>query len=269
MRTSDPVRRFIEEPDQGARAGTPMLSVVIPVHDEAGNIAALVEEIGVALRELRDYEIVCVDDASSDGSLALLETLAASTPRLRVFAHGRQAGQSRALHTGARAARGRWIATLDGDGQNDPADLPAMLAALAAAPAEVRLVGGWRVHRNDGPSKRLASVLANALRRRLLHDGTPDTGCGIKLVQREVFLDLPYFDHMHRYLPALVQRAGWKTLSVPVRHRPRRSGRSKYGNLGRAWVGLFDLVGVAWLLRRSRPVEVRRVEARAAGRVAR
>ncbi|KGO99732.1 glycosyltransferase family 2 protein [Novilysobacter defluvii] len=239
----------------------PDLSVVIPVHNECDNIAPLLEEVVDSLQGLTRFELICVDDASSDASLAVLTSLATRFPQLRVLAHLQQAGQSTAVRNGVKAARGAWIATLDGDGQNDPADLPRMLEARDAAAANVKLVGGWRVDRRDTRSKRLASVVANALRRRLLRDGTPDTGCGIKLFEREAFLELPYFDHMHRYLPALMQRSGWKTLSVPVGHRERRSGLSKYNNLGRAWVGLSDLCGVAWLMRRSRAVEVRSMQA--------
>ena len=241
------------------RNGSPpavALSVVIPVHNEYGNIAPLLEEVVAALQGLTAFEIVCVDDASTDSSLEVLRALTRRHPQLRVLAHGCQAGQSTAVRNGVKAARAAWVATLDGDGQNDPADLPQLLAERDAAGPGVKLVGGWRVRRRDTWSKRAASRLANGLRSRLLRDATPDTGCGIKLFEREAFLDLPYFDHMHRYLPALMQRAGWRTLSVPVNHRERRSGRSNYTNLHRAWVGLYDLLGVAWLIRRSRVVPV-------------
>lgn len=239
-------------------AGTspPALSVVIPMHNEYGNVAPLLEEVVAALQDRIAFEIVCVDDASQDSTLDLLRTLSRRHPHLRVLSHATQAGQSAAIRTGVKAARGAWIATLDGDGQNDPADIPALLAELAAAGPQVKLLGGWRVHRHDSWSKRAASRIANAVRQRMLRDATPDTGCGTKLFEREAFLDLPYFDHMHRYLPALMQRAGWRTLSVPVNHRPRRSGASNYDNLGRLWVGLSDLLGMAWLIRRSRVVPV-------------
>jgi len=161
------------------------------------------------------------------------------------------------VRTGVKAARGAWIATLDGDGQNDPADIPKLLAKRDESPADVKLFAGWRVNRQDSGSKRWASKWANAIRSRMLQDATPDTGCGIKLFEREAFLDLPYFDHMHRYLPALMQRAGWKTISVPVNHRHRASGVSKYNNLNRALVGLRDLRGVAWLIVRSKRTAVR------------
>jgi dolichol-phosphate mannosyltransferase len=228
------------------------LSVVVPVFNERDNVAPLVGEIVSALRGKIDFEIVYVDDCSKDDSLAVLKALKTSTPELRVFAHGKQSGQSTAIRNGIKAARGEWIATLDGDGQNDPADIPKLLAARDAAAPEVKLFAGWRVHRQDSGSKRWASKFANAIRSRLLRDETPDTGCGIKLFERAVFLDLPYFDHMHRYLPALVKRAGWQSVSVPVNHRQRSAGVSKYNNLGRAWVGLKDLRGVAWLIARSK-----------------
>ncbi|HUD41369.1 MAG TPA: glycosyltransferase family 2 protein [Dokdonella sp.] len=235
----------------------PQLSVVVPVHNERDNVLPLIAEILAALRGVCDFEIVYVDDMSRDDTLAILSGAKAATPQLRVVRHLAQSGQSTAIRTGVKAARGEWIATLDGDGQNDPADIPKLLALRDGAPAEVKLFAGWRVHRQDSGSKRYASRIANAIRRRLLHDDTPDTGCGIKLFERAAFLDLPYFDHMHRYLPALMQRAGWQVRSVPVNHRARGAGTSKYNNLNRALVGIADLRGVAWLIRRSRrtPVE--------------
>jgi len=234
----------------------PELSVVVPVFNERDNIPILVGEIVAALRGRLPFEIVYVDDHSGDDSLAVLESLKAQVPELRVLHHDSQSGQSTAVRNGVKAARGAWIATLDGDGQNDPADIPKLLAAREAAAPEVRLFAGWRVDRRDSGSKRWASRWANRIRSRMLRDDTPDTGCGIKLFERAVFLDLPYFDHMHRYLPALVQRAGWKTVSVPVAHRPRTAGVSKYNNLGRALVGIRDLRGVAWLIARSRRTAV-------------
>ena len=234
----------------------PELSGVVPVFNERDNIPILVGEIVAALRGRLPFEIVYVDDHSGDDSLAVLESLKAQVPELRVLHHDSQSGQSTAVRNGVKAARGAWIATLDGDGQNDPADIPKLLAAREAAAPEVRLFAGWRVDRRDSGSKRWASRWANRIRSRMLRDDTPDTGCGIKLFERAVFLDLPYFDHMHRYLPALVQRAGWKTVSVPVAHRPRTAGVSKYNNLGRALVGIRDLRGVAWLIARSRRTAV-------------
>jgi dolichol-phosphate mannosyltransferase len=237
----------------------PELSVVVPVHNERGNIVPLLTEIVTALRSKSDFEIVYVDDASKDDSLAVLTAAKAQFPELRVLRHLSQSGQSTALRSGIRAARGAWIATLDGDGQNDPADIPKLLTIRAESPAAIRLFAGWRVDRKDSGSKRWASKWANAIRSRLLRDATPDTGCGIKLFEREAFLDLPYFDHMHRYLPALFQRAGWQVRSVPVNHRPRGSGVSNYNNLNRALVGIADLRGVAWLIRRSKRTAVEEV----------
>ncbi len=238
---------------------TPELSVVVPVYNEEGNVAPLVAEIVAALRGRTAFEIVYVDDCSRDATLERLKQLQSHTPELRVVRHLRNSGQSTAIRNGVKAARADWIATLDGDGQNDPADIPKLLAERERAAPEVKMFAGWRVDRQDSGSKRWASKWANAIRARALRDATPDTGCGIKLFERAAFLDLPYFDHMHRYLPALMQRAGWKTLSVPVHHRHRASGVSKYNNLQRAWVGLRDLRGVAWLIRRTRRTEVEEV----------
>jgi dolichol-phosphate mannosyltransferase len=235
------------------------LSVVVPVHNERDNIVPLLTEIATALRGKCAFEIVYVDDLSRDDSLAVLTQAKAQFPELRVLRHVTQSGQSTALRTGIKAARGQWIATLDGDGQNDPADIPKLLAMRGESPAEIKLFAGWRVNRQDTGSKRWASKWANAIRSRLLRDETPDTGCGIKLFERAVFLDLPYFDHMHRYLPALMQRAGWQVKSVPVNHRARGAGVSKYNNLNRALVGISDLRGVAWLIRRSKRTAVEEI----------
>ncbi len=230
----------------------PQLSVVVPVFNEQDNIAPLVHEIVAALRGVIAFEIVYVDDCSKDASRDVLKQLQLLTPELRSFGHTQQSGQSTAIRNGVKQARGEWIATLDGDGQNDPADIPKLITARDKADAAVKLFAGWRVERKDTGSKRWASKAANAIRSRLLKDETPDTGCGIKLFERAVFLDLPYFDHMHRYLPALVKRAGYQSVSVPVNHRERSTGVSKYNNLGRAWVGIADLRGVSWLIKRSK-----------------
>src|SRR5438105_868908 len=228
------------------------LSVVIPVKNEAGNIAPLVAEIAAALDGLVDYEIVFVDDGSADATAAEIRHLQASLPRLRLVRHSAACGQSAAIRSGVRAAQGRWIATLDGDGQNDPADIPALWhIAQGSPPLPPLLLAGHRAHRQDSWSKRRASLLANAVRRRLLHDDTPDTGCGLKLFPRALFLDLPYFDHMHRFLPALVLREGGIVRSLRVNHRPRRRGVSKYGVFDRLGVGVVDLLGVMWLKRRA------------------
>jgi dolichol-phosphate mannosyltransferase len=231
------------------REGLP-LSVVIPAYNESENLPALIDEVTVALRGLCAFEIIVVDDASEDATPAILGAALYRIAELRVLRHRDRCGQSAAIRNGVKASRGEWIATLDGDGQNDPADIPRLLDARAAA-GDIGLLAGWRVERKDSGSKRRASRWANAIRAWFLRDDTPDTGCGLKLFRRGAFLELPYFDHMHRYLPALMQRAGWRTVSVPVGHRPRAAGVSKYDNLGRALVGIRDLAGVAWLIRRS------------------
>jgi len=229
------------------------LSIVIPVKNEAGNIAPLVAEIGAALDPSgADYEIVYVDDGSSDATAAEVARLQAANPRLRLIRHAKSCGQSAAIRSGVKAARARWIATLDGDGQNDPADIPSLWQIAKAAPAAPPLlIAGQRARRQDRRSKRWASKIANSVRRAMLHDDTPDTGCGLKLFPRALFLDLPYFDHMHRFLPALVLREGGVVRSLPVNHRARERGTSKYGLWDRLWVGISDLFGVMWLRRRQ------------------
>ncbi len=232
------------------------LSVVVPVFNERDNVKPLLEEIVRALHGKIDFEIVYVNDCSKDDTLAVLHSLKIEHHELRVLSHQKQSGQSTAVRNGVKHARGQWIATLDGDGQNDPADILNLLAAREKADSQTKLFAGWRVSRKDTLSKRWGSKFANAVRSRMLQDATPDTGCGIKLFERQAFMELPYFDHMHRYLPALMQRAGFKTLSVPVNHRERSAGVSKYNNLGRLWVGLADLRGVAWLIRRAKTTVV-------------
>jgi dolichol-phosphate mannosyltransferase len=228
------------------------LSVVIPVKNEAGNIAPLFEEIRAALEGVIDYEVLFIDDGSQDDTAAEVLALAGIRPQLRLLRHDASYGQSAAIRTGVRAARGVWIATLDGDGQNDPADIPDLWRiGRSNSPSERVLIAGYREKRQDVWLKRSASRIANATRRRLLGDDTPDTGCGLKLFARSLFLELPYFDHMHRFLPALVLREGGNVVSVRVNHRPRRSGVSKYGVLDRLGVGIIDLFGVMWLQRRA------------------
>ena len=229
----------------------PDISIVVPVYDEAGAAPALAREIAAAFAG-RAVEIVFVDDASRDDTRARLLALRAELPQLRVVAHARNAGQSRAVRTGVAAARAPVVVTLDGDGQNDPADAPRLAERLRSGPAELALVGGHRALRRDGASKRWASRIANGVRRRLLHDGADDTGCGLKAFRRDAFLALPYFDHMHRYLPALMRRDGWEVAFEDVGHRPRTAGVSKYTNLGRLLDAGTDLFGVLWLMRRSR-----------------
>lgn len=230
------------------------LSVVVPARDEAPNIVPLVGEIRRALEGRFDYEIICVDDGSEDRLPdALRAARAAAGVRLRVLRHERSCGQSTAVWNGVQAAGGELIATLDGDGQNDPADIPRLVTALLVdEPGGVQLVIGHRTRRNDSFIRLVSSRIANGIRGSLLGDQTPDTGCGLKVFRREVFLALPYFDHMHRFLPALIRRQGGRVLSVPVNHRSRTRGRSKYGIHNRLWAGIVDLLGVAWLLRRER-----------------
>ena len=229
----------------------PEISIVVPVHNEAGAAAPLAREIAHAFAG-REYEMVFVDDASRDSTLEELLALRAELSRLRVLKHPQNAGQSRAVRTGVLAARGAIVVTLDGDGQNPPADGPALVDALRAAPPEVAMVGGRRVKRKDTAAKRWASRIANNVRKRLLADDADDTGCGLKAFRREAFLRLPYFDHMHRYLPALMIREGYRVAYRDVGHRPRVVGRSKYTNLGRLWAAVSDLQGVMWLRSRAR-----------------
>jgi dolichol-phosphate mannosyltransferase len=226
------------------------LSVVVPVHNEADNIAPLIAEIRAALDGGLDYEIVYVDDASTDGTAAALASLKSSCPQLRVVRHLTRSGQSAAIRSGVTAARAPWIATLDGDGQNDPADIRQLWGLRASAPG-LLMIAGERQKRHDPWSKRIASRWANGIRARLLRDHTRDTGCGLKLFPRALFLELPYFDHMHRFLSALMIRQGAMVLAVPVNHRPRLKGTSKYGFWDRLWVGISDLLGVMWLQRRA------------------
>lgn len=239
------------------------LSVVVPVHNETDNLRPLIEEIAAALGEAIQYEIVYVDDGSTDDTLAALTALLPEFPRLRVLRHVRCCGQSTALRTGIQVARGRVIATLDGDGQNNPANIPALLAAWRELSADgtAAMVAGHRRKRKDTGWRRFSSKVANGVRGGLLKDNTPDTGCGLKVFSRDLFLSLPYFDHMHRFLPALAQRAGARVISVEVDHRPRTRGVSKYGTWHRLWVGIWDLLGVIWLQRRAHVPQVEEVAA--------
>jgi dolichol-phosphate mannosyltransferase len=229
------------------------LSVVIPVCNEAGNIATLAREIQTALGGRLNFEMLFVDDGSSDGTAAeVLKVRDGPVPPIRLLRHKECSGQSAGIRTGVFAAKAPWIATLDGDGQNDPAEIPRLIEALQEQgfDGRVKLVMGNRKARRDTLLRRLSSRIANGVRSTVLRDGTPDTGCGVKLIEREMFLQLPHFDHMHRFLPALVQRAGHRVISVPVNHRPRLRGKSKYGVNNRLWVGIVDLFGVMWLIRR-------------------
>jgi dolichol-phosphate mannosyltransferase len=229
-----------------------MFSIVIPAHNESGNIVPLIDEICQALANSA-YEIVVVDDGSTDATAT--EVAAFGRPEVRVVSHRTPGGQSAAIHSGVQAARFPIICTLDGDGQNPPRHIPELVAPFAAAGADdLGLVAGQRVGRKDTLSRRLASKFANGVRGWALNDRTRDSGCGLKAFRREAFLDLPYFNHMHRYLPALFAGHGWRVEHVEVTHRPRGAGRSHYSNLQRGLVGVVDIFGVMWLLRRRKRV---------------
>jgi dolichol-phosphate mannosyltransferase len=226
------------------------ISVVVPVKDEAGNVAPLAREIAAALKT-ESHEIIFIDDGSTDGTAQALTALRGEIPQLRVLRHGRNLGQSRGVRSGVLAAKGEIIVTLDGDGQNDPADIPRLLAELRRD-GSVAMVSGVRVKRQDTASRRMASRLGNRFRNWLLKDGAIDTGCGLKAFRREAYLALPYFDHQHRFLIALMRREGYGVSFAPVGHRARGSGHSKYTNLGRMLVSVNDLLGMRWLIRRHR-----------------
>ena len=247
----------------GERADSPLVSVLIPAKDEADNIGALVSEIATALVSVCAFEIVLVDDGSNDRTGAVFQQrcteLAVAAQCIR---HARSCGQSTALWTASRHARGRYLVTIDGDGQNDPADIPALVQQATALEAhgEHFCIAGFRHRRKDTEWKKVQSKIANAVRRRILDDGVPDTGCGLKLIPRNTWALLPYFDHMHRYIPALVRRLGGAIAVVPVNHRHRTAGVSKYTAWNRLWVGLVDMAGVRWLVRRSRQPVLERVD---------
>lgn len=253
---------MVDQIDNSAATATPDttlgLSVVVPVHNEADNVEPLILEIQAALDGIVTYEIIYIDDCSRDGTPEKLVQLNRRIEALRVLSHKKQSGQSAAVRTGVKAAAAPLVATLDGDGQNNPADIPNLLQAYGAQAGDDPrlLIAGHRAQRQDNFTKRLSSKIANAIRSRLLGDSTPDTGCGLKVFRAEDFLDLPSFDHMHRFLPALMIRSGGRVLSVEVSHRPRERGKSKYGTLDRLWVGITDIIGVLWLKRRSINPEV-------------
>jgi glycosyltransferase involved in cell wall biosynthesis len=234
----------------------PAVSVVVPVRNEEHNIGPLIDEIDSALGKQWSYEIIYVNDGSSDATGERLLERMKTRSNLRQIRHEKSAGQSAAVRTGVRAARGNIVVTLDGDGQNNPAFLPALILAIEQGGGRIGLAAGQRVGRQDTAFKKWQSRIANTVRNAILKDGTRDTGCGLKGFRREVFLALPYFDGLHRFLPALVRREGFEIVYVDVIDRPRRSGVSNYGFFDRLWVGLMDLAGVWWLIRRkkSRPV---------------
>lgn len=240
----------------------PELSVVLPMFNEEKSAALLIDEIAGQLIGL-DYEIVAVDDCSADGTVEALKSAQGRIPRLRIVRHGSNAGQSRALRSGILAARAAVVATLDGDGQNDPADVKVLYESLTRpeAPIVLAMVAGERTSRRDPVAKKRASLIANSIRRRVLHDGAADTGCGLKVFYRDAYLRLPYFDHCHRYLPALMAREGFAVEFLPVNHRPRAFGTSKYDNLQRLAVAFRDLFGVVWLKARARsPLTISELE---------
>jgi dolichol-phosphate mannosyltransferase len=232
------------------------VSIVVPVRNEAENIVPVIDEIARALEGRWTYEIIYVNDGSTDATAERLAGAMTRWPNIRELKHAVSSGQSAAVRSGVRAARGGIVATLDGDGQNNPAFLPALIAAVEKGGAKVGLAAGQRVGRKDTGFKKLQSRVANAVRSYILHDGTRDTGCGLKAFRREVFLMLPYFDGLHRFLPALVRREGFDVAYVDVIDRPRHSGVSNYGFFDRLWIGILDLFGVWWLIRRKRPTPV-------------
>lgn len=251
----NPLRHARRRGTSNRTAPMPLISVVIPAKNEAQNLPSVIAGIEAALAPVAEYEILVVDDASTDDQVQVVMSLQSSRPHLRLIRHDRSGGQSAGVHSGTGAAKGQIILTLDGDGQNPPEELPKLAAPLMAdQTGQVGLVAGQRVGRQDTRAKKWASRLANGLRARLLNDATRDTGCGLKGFRREAFLALPYFDHMHRYLPALFARDGWTVVHVDVTHRARGAGRSNYSNLQRAMVGAVDLFGVMWLIRRKKKV---------------
>ena len=236
------------------------LSVIIPVKNEAENIRPLIDGIVAAMQPCSDYDIIVVNDGSTDSSSDVVKEAMRDYENLSLIEHTASAGQSAAIHSGVLAAKSPLIATLDGDGQNPPENLPTLLEPLLNENAhpELGLIAGQRCGRQDSFSKKLASKMANGLRGFLLQDGTRDTGCGLKAFRREAFLQLPYFNHMHRYLPALFKAYGWTIVHVDVSHAARLAGRSNYSNFQRALVGIVDLFGVVWLIRRAKRVKVKK-----------
>lgn len=244
--------------DQPANSGLPApeVSIVVPVRNEQDNVAPLIAEIAAALDGRWAYEIIYVNDGSTDATGERLAAEMKARNNVRQIRHAASSGQSAAVRTGVRAARGKIVATLDGDGQNNPAFLPALIEAIEKGGEKVGLAAGQRIGRKDTGFKRFQSRTANGVRNAILHDGTRDTGCGLKALRRDVFLALPYFDGLHRFLPALVRREGYDIVYVDVIDRPRHSGVSNYGFFDRLWIGIMDLAGVWWLIRRKKSTPV-------------
>lgn len=239
------------------------ISVVVPVHNEAENIEPLLNEITAALTGFADYEIIYIDDGSTDNTLSILKTAQQTIPTLRVFHHANSCGQSAAVFTGIKAAKFSVIATLDGDGQNNPADILHLYTNLQTqleVSPKLAMIAGWRNQRHDSEWRLFSSKFANSIRSTLLGDATPDTGCGLKVFLRDAALELPFFDHYHRFLPALMLRGGYQVISLAVSHRARERGVSKYGTLDRLWVGISDILGVMWLKTRMKRTEVNEIE---------
>ena len=246
----------MNNPSTSSTPSAVAISIVVPVRNEENNISPLIAEIAAALGDRWDHEIVYVNDGSTDGTTERLASEMRVRKNLRHVVHAKSSGQSAAVRSGVRAARGAIVATLDGDGQNNPAFLPDLISAIEKGGERVGLAAGQRIGRKDTGFKKFQSRVANGVRKMILRDGTRDTGCGLKAFRRDVFLSMPYFDGLHRFLPALVRREGFEIAYVDVIDRPRHSGVSNYGFFDRLWIGMMDLAGVWWLIRRKKSTPV-------------